>query len=237
MPANKKYIDITPEIIEKLKRLKEETGIKPDSLLRGKKDRPRALSSVQVNGWMKGRIKSAKPRYVDYIFNLWEKEEKIPFCEEEKLQELIEDISRLGLNGQQIAHKLDKSVSNLGPKGVDNIIIGKNRNVRVNVFKAIKKSVKKIEDNLKRLEKTGKILTDIEKEKRVAFTDKEIEKLKRYRDLGVLPSRALELSPDNPYDLDQYMITGWISGATKTTFPKHKEWVFKACSKLLLGIE
>ncbi len=77
MTANSKYIEITPEILSRLRTLQEDSGVSPRKSLRGRKDRPKGLNAAQISGWIKGKAKSASKFRIDYVLHIWEKEEKI----------------------------------------------------------------------------------------------------------------------------------------------------------------
>jgi len=64
-------IRITPEIVKELKAYQDKSGFGPTALLKGRSDCPVKLTANRVNGWMVGRIKSARKDELAYLRRIW----------------------------------------------------------------------------------------------------------------------------------------------------------------------
>jgi len=66
-------IPITDEVMQKLLRLRRETGVSSRRLLRGQDDKPTGLNSSIIDQWLAGNVKSAKPDHIAFVLSAWKK--------------------------------------------------------------------------------------------------------------------------------------------------------------------
>tara|TARA_R110002096_G_scaffold426829_1_gene637056 strand:- start:690 stop:1388 length:699 start_codon:yes stop_codon:yes gene_type:complete len=65
-------VEITPEILEKLRFYRNITNVGEGAILRGKRvEKPKGLNAAIVRLWLVGEIKTAKQEHLDYALELW----------------------------------------------------------------------------------------------------------------------------------------------------------------------
>lgn len=65
-------IEITEAIRKQLNTLRDTTGIGPQRLLRGRRDKPKSLNAAMIYHWLKGIVTSANTHHISYVLKLWQ---------------------------------------------------------------------------------------------------------------------------------------------------------------------
>ncbi|MCB2062385.1 MAG: hypothetical protein KDE25_02820 [Novosphingobium sp.] len=66
------YIPLTDEMLGALRREQERTGVGIHRLMAGARDAPRGLTSINVQRWFSGDIKSAHVEQYEYLLRRWQ---------------------------------------------------------------------------------------------------------------------------------------------------------------------
>lgn len=81
-------VKITDAVRDELNTLRKNTGIGPQRLLRGRKDKPRGIDSSTVNNWLSGRTDTANEEHLSYILKVWQTVDPIIDISDEMLANL-----------------------------------------------------------------------------------------------------------------------------------------------------
>jgi hypothetical protein len=77
--ASDQDIPITSKIFELLHAQKARTGVSSTKLLKGRGDVPEGLTRLHIAKWLRGDLKTTRPRFLEYVIWEWEQlPDKIP---------------------------------------------------------------------------------------------------------------------------------------------------------------
>lgn len=95
-PDRAERCSVTPAMIETLVAHRDRTGIGVTKLLRGRKDRPRGLTSSTLQNVIRGDIATIRADYLDYVIRLYEQVDDRVEVTPVIRQELEEEVERTG---------------------------------------------------------------------------------------------------------------------------------------------
>ena len=90
-------VKITPAIRDQLNTLRETTGVGPQRLLRGRRDKPRGISSATIYSWLHGRSETAIEEHLSYVLDAWQSVDPIIEVTDAMVAELKAQFDQAGM--------------------------------------------------------------------------------------------------------------------------------------------
>lgn len=117
-------VPVTPEMIETLLSHRERTGMGFGALLRGRKDRPRGISSGVMYNVARGLNKTVEKDVFDYFIALYEGlDESIPLTPE-MVQAMKKEAERTGVNVKALLERSAEAPAALKPARAKHLLYG-----------------------------------------------------------------------------------------------------------------
>lgn len=137
-------IQITDEIYEELKRLREESGMSGMSLLKGRKDIPDGLHSGIVNSWLTKNSSTARQEHLKYVLNAWRNADPIiPFTKAMR-QSYLSEIERTGIKHMTLVRMLNSHGIGMKPHMLSNRLSGRNKTIAKSEYKTTLRVLKSL---------------------------------------------------------------------------------------------
>jgi len=205
------------------------TGVGPKELVH--RDESRVLDDTMIKGWINGRIEEAEQSNIDKAFDLWR---ALPSAEREKIPANPPTKTILGPD-VVLALREIREYSDISPEKLidycervgilpDGLTAGMVKGWLAGNAK---------EANTKNLVFVSELWQNLcdEDKARIPLSESDMRLLLKYKELGLLPYKALKDDP--PKDLSIYQVRSWLSGEAKRVRKAHLEWVVAQCEKLL----
>jgi hypothetical protein len=228
-------IALTDEIIEELKRLKRETGIGPQSLLRGQQNVPPGLSSTLIYSWLRGQAKTAKKTHLDFIRSRWKKAHPRVKLTQEQIIEIQQHVKRTGVSWHSLIPNIDPLPDGLDAKKISFFMTGKTRTVRKDYIEAVIQALRSLPDTKLGENTPHRYFGTIKHKKRFTFSQIHADALLHERNrTGVSQGEMLKYfyRGQVPEGLTATMISAWINNRPKTVPSELYDWTLKAWKAL-----
>ena len=228
-------ITLTDEIIEELKRLKRETGIGPQSLLRGQQNVPPGLSSTLIYSWLRGQIKTASKNHLDYIRSRWKNAPSRVSLTQNQIIEIQQHVKRTGVSWHSLIPNIDPLPDGLDAKKISFFMTGKTRTVRKDYDDAVMDTLRSLPDTKLEENSPKPYFGTVKYNKRLAFNLTHADALLYERNrTGVSQGEMLKYFYRGkvPDGLTSAMISAWINNRPKTVPTELYEWTLKAWKAL-----
>lgn len=208
------FVTITPQIIERLCFLREQTGVSYAKLLSGREDVPEGLRADMVANWLFGRSHRAREDHLSYVIRLWEALPRHVFVERpeaevEAMRVLAHD-TRIGptalLRGRrrEMPNGLTAAMLTSWLRDTPDIARQDHIDYALGLWRAL----------------VGKAHV------RVPITAEHLTELRDLRNrTGVGPTRLLAFGDDQPEGLTPAMITQWLRGGAGTSRKDYLDYV------------
>lgn len=214
------HVALTEGLLKELRRLRQRTGLGPQAILRGSKDRPEGLTSRVIADWLKGEAKSACPAHLDYVLQRWQTAPtRVRFTPamRDELKNLRE---RTGVGPKELLQGARDLPPGLRPTTVDAWL----RGVRKEIYREHYDTVVRL---WQQLDKEGA------RGDRIPLDHGRIEALQRERERsGIGPTRLLRQAADLPRGLTANMVTNWLMGQNRKARRDHYDFVLSLWKSL-----
>ncbi len=232
---------ITPAELERIKNLKEETGVGTVALLRGRRNEmPHGLNSGKLETWLNGSSKVAKPEHVEYVLELWEKiaREKKGWVEitKDQIEHIQHHRARSGVDPAMLLRISKNPPDSLNAYMISQIITGTVIRAREYHLDFLIKAWEELPDRDESKQDENKTEPLGRAGGNVKITEETHNKLKKYHNLNWLPGFIFKGAVDVPDGLSSGTISSWLSKASTTAHKEHLEWVFTRCEDLAKNV-
>lgn len=130
-------IKIPHSTLNRLRKLREETGVGPMRLLRGRNDVPKGLNSGRVSGWLSGCRKRADEAHLNYILEIWPKTDPMLNITPKMVDVLNEELSRTSVSLTTIAKAIAQHPHRLSANSLSKLRKGQGKIIRKSLWEAI----------------------------------------------------------------------------------------------------
>lgn len=131
---------------QKLKQLRNDTGVGPNRLLAGRKDIPAGLRSDIIRTWLNGAAKSARADHLEYVLALWEGADPCIPLSEDMRADLKREMERTGYKGKSLLNALAPVPEGLRPLDLNLWITGRVDKVRRSHLDFIREGLRSLPD-------------------------------------------------------------------------------------------
>lgn len=247
---NKSMVKVAP-YLEEIEKQRLRTKCGSMGVLKGRKDILEGLTSSTIDSWIALKVKTAKPRYLEYVLRCYRgldsfdasKSNQNQIAENRKRraeeycaidQELVRfHFERSGVPNSYFLNGSDT------PKKVNSAAIHRLRSGKT--AEMYRESYDYILDKLVNapdMKDSGGALAGSEgvsvkdtrlKDGYTLIPDDTLAILGDYHKLGLLPSKIFKHTPFRPKNPKPHTITGWLSGKTRTAKTVDLEFVLRLC--------
>lgn len=245
---DRKDVEITPEIIEFIRKEIERTGKGQSAILRGNDEAKEIkLTSTEIKGILNGSIKRMDPDLLDFILDLWKNapdKEDVPKksyvrprntapITQEYINHINSEIERTGLSPQWVLRgagikKPVHTTVNVWLTGTRKRASKKQLDLLSDLYSKLPDSVK-AQIAVNTLPKASKKENDAQP---IKYED--LAKLRKLRSLtSVVPSTVVKHSSRVPRGVDSRQISRWLNGGANTASTDHVKWVLKSSREIL----
>lgn len=123
------HILLTPDLVGEMLWRKNKTGIGPQKLLSGKRDKPDGLDSGLVNNWLSAQTRSARPEHAGYVRHLWRNAPIMMELGDEDRAALRNAMDQAGLTPQSLLNRMEQRPPGLTPDVLSRWLAGKVKRV------------------------------------------------------------------------------------------------------------
>ena len=211
---------LTPEIREKLNRLRKESRIGPNGLLRGVRHKmPDGLGTWLIHDWMNEGT-HARRDHLEFVVGRWESLIKRGQIRETITPAILRELRKERWRTSVTPHKLLKAANDL-PRGLTSGIIcgwlnGSSGSAQPGHLEYALKRWKTFPDN--------PVPTRVPGE-RIELTAEIIDELRGLRDRSGISPRALFEGIQPPAGLSPVMVASWLAGTVETALKHYVDFV------------
>lgn len=210
-------IKLTDEVIQELRRLREETGIGPQLLLRGCAEVPKGLSAAAITAWLRGTTKRANEHHLNFAIERWRSVTPRVKITRAHLTEIKRHALRSGVVWHSLLSSIEPRPEGLDSRTISGWVNGYVKTARADHLNAVIEALQSLPD--KQVSAPKPYRGRAHDYQHRAFTECDRETLIFERDrTGISQARLLnEYWPgDVPAGLTTTMISSWINGSPKT---------------------
>ncbi|WP_421787179.1 hypothetical protein [Hyphobacterium sp.] len=226
-------ITLTDDVIGELERLKRETGLGPQALLRGRADIPKGLTASAIDGWLRGTTHRASEIHLEYALNLWRSVTPRVKITREHIAAIKGHSARTGVAWRALISLIDPLPDGLNGYAISQWVNGHVRSARQDHMDAVLKTLESLPDA--RFSEPCRYQGRLRFEDRREFTEEDRLALEKERErTGISQGELLKYFYRGkvPDALTSAMITGWINRKPKTVPAALYEWTLKAWKAL-----
>lgn len=137
---------ISGEMRQRLLDLREQTGIGPMRLLKGRADVPVGLDSAIIQSWLAGKTTSAREGHYEYVLALWERASPRKRLTDDDRAALRSEIERTGLAAKAILAQMASENTKIKPVMISRWLSGELQTADVDQWKALLAAYQRLPD-------------------------------------------------------------------------------------------
>ena len=243
------YMALDKDVKTTLREAIAQTGLSPYRLLALRNDIPLGLSPSGINGCImpSAKRKSIRVDHYKYLLKICTEHKNLKLAAEKRrrrrigvdripvtkdyIEKVYAEIKRTGIPVSRLLQDCkasNKPVLNT----VRRILAREFRTALKTDMDLILSEYRKYPDNSYEYKRKPYPIKNNEYE---YIKEEYLNRLKRYREkANILPGHIFKQSETVPPGLNVGMVSGWLSGNSRTANPKHVQWVLEECKKLLL---
>ena len=122
---------------QRLLGLREQTGIGPMRLLKGRADVPAGLDSAIIQSWLAGKTTSARDGHYDYVLALWERASPRKRLTDDDRAALRSEIERTGVHAKGILAQMPPGKAGIKPIMISRWLSGELQTAEADQWKAL----------------------------------------------------------------------------------------------------
>ncbi|WP_300532429.1 hypothetical protein [Maricaulis sp.] len=227
------YVQLTDDVLEELRRIREETGVGPMKFLRHESGVPDGLSSPIIVSWMRGASKRARKRHLEFVLERWPKVIPILPITDEIQTEIVGHLDRTGFNYRALIAKIPDRPDKLDDTKIMRWVKGYARNARKDELDAVLKTLRALPDCKPGLKKTIDRRSVHSERREFTKADGLALEAERAR-TGVQTAELLKYFYRGkvPEGLSAGLISSWINGSPRTVSAELYDWTLKAWKAL-----
>lgn len=231
-------VQLTNEVLDKLRTYQASTGVDAVALLNGRHHKlPEGLHSGIIQRWLRGEAKSAEKDHLDYVLALWKNSTPVEGMYVRSSSEMRDIIHRhidrtdIGVCAIISGRLPDK------PKGINRQVISKflkikDAKIRKDYLAFVLKRWEETPDHPVEPENRPKKTYVTSSKGYTEITRKDLERLRKYRDMGFVFTDLLRITKNVPDGLTSPIVSSWINGSTINAQPRCVAFVLEAYEKL-----
>ena len=116
MNSSTEYIDITPEIRQRLEILKAISGQGASAFVSQAQHLPHGLTGLKIDLWIKGTVQSARKDYLEFVLDNWSQMVRFVPVTQEWIEEARSHKERTGLGPKRILATAESVPKDLSPQ-------------------------------------------------------------------------------------------------------------------------
>lgn len=226
-------IKLTDDVIQELRRLREETGVGPQLLLRGCEGIPRGLSAAAITAWLRGTTKRVSEHHLNYVLERWRSVTPRIKIKCAHLAEIRRHALRSGVEWHSLLSSIEPRPEGLDGQTISSWVNGYVKTARTDHLTAVIDTLRSLPD--KQVSVPQPYLGSTDFKRRLKFSSAEREALIAERNRsGVSQAEMLRrfYQGNAPAGLSAAMISAWINNNPRTVPAELYEWTLAAWKAL-----
>lgn len=238
MPPSEK-VEITASMRRQIKSEIRRTGISALNLFKERPDLPDGLTPRLVNRWVSGLIKQGRSDHLNYVLSRYtalpdksstRSAEWFKYLPE-MADQFCREMHRTGKTPMSLLHGLGDAPEGLNVQILESLYRRKTHFVRIDHWDFVLAHLVSLPGRAAPPDKRRYVSSH---SRYPSISDDALAQLRHYRKrTGIGGDILLRLSSEKPEGLTARMISGWLTGATKSADPDYIEFVLNAYRKLL----